>query len=146
MKKILFFAIALVASAMVFTACEKNNANALVGTWSRDTQKDASGYYETMTLIFNNDNGFVFQGQQHYPQNPDAIAIMILEGKYEINGDIATVHYQKHGWNHGEGAEYIPDWEGYDEKIKFSIDGKKLTIIRNYGEEYQNDPEVYTKQ
>lgn len=42
--------------------------------------------------------------------------------------------------------EWVPGWEGQEEKIKYSIDGKKLTIIRNYGEEHPNDPEVFTKQ
>ena len=71
---------------------------------------------------------------------------MLLEGTYELDGDIINAHFLKHGWNHNGEIEYIPGWEGYDEKIKFSIDGKKLTIIRNYGEEHPNEPEVFTKQ
>lgn len=145
MKKILFFAIALVVTALAFTACEKNGASALVGTWSRDTEKDASGYYETQTLIIG-EKDFAFHGQQHDPAHPDFIAIMLLEGTYELDGDVINAHYLRHGWNHNGEIEYIPGWEGYDEKIKFSIDGKKLTIIRNYGEDYQNEPEVFTKQ
>lgn len=145
MKKFFIFAFALVASAMVFTSCEKNGASALVGTWSKDTERDASGYYETQTLIIG-EKDFAFHGQQHGPQNPDFIAIMLLEGTYELDGDIINAHFLKHGWNHNGVIEYITGWEGYDEKIKFSIDGKKLTIIRNYGEDYQNEPEVFTKQ
>ena len=146
MRKILFFALALVAGVLAFTACENNGGNALVGTWSRDTEKDGSGWYETQTLIFDGNNGFVFQGQQHDPDHPDQKNIMLMEGKYEIAGDIITVHYLKHGWNHDGQVEYITGWEGYDEKMKYSISGKSLTVIRNYGEGYQNDPEVFTKQ
>ncbi len=145
MKKILFFALALVAGVVAFTSCEKKNGNALIGKWSYDTEKDASGYYETQTLIIG-EKEFAFQGQQHNPQNPDFIAIMLLEGTYELDGDIINVHFLKHGWSYNGEVEYIPGWEGYDEKIKYSIDGNKLTIIRNYGEDYQNDPEVFTKQ
>lgn len=154
MKKILFFAFALVASALVFVACDNNKkkdepsdpTKQLVGTWSRDTEGDASGYYETQTLIIDANNAFAFNGQQHYPDNPDVIAIMLLEGTYEVSGDIITVHFEKHGWNHNGEIEYIPEWEGYDEKMKFSVVGKELTLIRNYGEEYQGEPEIYTKQ
>jgi len=154
MKKILFFAFALVASALVFTSCDNNKkkdepsdpAKQLVGTWSRDTEGDASGYYETQTLIIDANNAFAFNGQQHYPDNPDVIAIMLLEGTYEVSGDIITVHFKKHGWNHNGEIEYIPEWEGYDEKMKYTVSGKELTLIRNYGEEYQGEPEIYTKQ
>lgn len=154
MKKILFLAFALVASTLVFTSCDNNKkkdepsdpTKQLVGTWSRDTEGDASGYYETQTLIIDANNAFAFNGQQHYPDNPDVIAIMLLEGTYEVSGDIITVHFKKHGWNHNGEIEYIPEWEGYDEKMKFSVVGKELTLIRNYGEEYQGEPEIYTKQ
>ncbi len=146
MKKILFFAFALVATALAFTACDNNGGNPLVGTWSRDTDKDASGWYETHTLIIDANNGFVFQGEQHDPAQPDMKNIMLMEGKYELNKDIITVHYLKHGWNHNGQVEYITGWEGYDEIIKYSIEGKKLTIIRNYGDEHPNDPEVFTKK
>jgi len=145
MKKILFFAIALVASALVFTSCEKNGASALVGTWSRDTEKDAGGWYETQTLIINAKD-FVFQGQQHDPEHPDSKDIMLMEGNYDLDGDVIIAHYLRHGWNHNGQIEYVPNWETFDEKIKYSIDGKQLTIIRYYGEDYQADPEVFTKQ
>lgn len=146
MRKFFIFAIALVAGVLAFTSCENNNANGLVGTWSRDSEKTPTGFYETQTLIIDGHNGFQFQAQQHDPEHPDFIAIMLMDGKYEVKGDIITVHYERHGWNYNGEVEYIPGWEGYDEKIKYSIDGNKLTIIRNYGEDYQNDPEVFTKQ
>lgn len=146
MKKFFIFAIALVVSVLTFTSCEKNGGNALVGTWSRDTQADASGWYETQILTFKANNGYFFQGIQHDPERPDVNSAMLFEGTYEIKGDIVTVHYTNHGWSYGDQTEWVPDWEGRDEIIKFSIDGKSLTIIRNYGEDYQNDPEVFTKQ
>ena len=67
MRKFFIFAIALVASALVFTSCENNNANGLVGTWSRDSEKTPTGFYETQTLIIDGHNGFQFQAQQHDP-------------------------------------------------------------------------------
>ena len=146
MKKIIIFAIALVASVMTFTSCEKNSGNALVGTWSRDTEKDGNGWYETQILTFTAKNGFSYEGIQHNPENPDAQSAMLFEGTYEIKGDIATIHYTAHGWSYDGRTEWVPNWEGHDENVKFSIDGKQLTIIRYYGEEYQNEPEVFTKQ
>ena len=145
MRKILFFAFALVVTALAFTACEKNGASALVGTWSRDTEKDASGYYETQTLIIN-EKDFVFQNQQHNPEFPKSVDIMLMEGNYDLEGDVIIAHFLRHGWNHDGEIEYVPGWEGFDERIKYAIDGKKLTIIRYYGEEYQADPEVFTKE
>jgi len=152
MKKILFLAFALVASVMVFTSCENNKKGAsdpakkLIGTWSRDTEGDASGYYETQTLIIEADKNFAFNGEQHDPQNPDFIAIMLLEGKYEVSGDTLLVHFERHGWNYNGEIEYIPDWEGRDEKMKFTVTGSELTLVHNYGEEYEGEPETYTRK
>jgi hypothetical protein len=146
MRKFLFFALALVAGVLAFTSCENNGGNALVGTWSRDTEKDASGWYETQILTFSSNNGFFFEGIQHNPERPDVNSAMLFEGTYEIKGDIATVHYLKHGWRYDGQAEWVQGFEPHDEKIKFNIDGNKLTIIRYYGEEHQNEPEVFTKQ
>jgi len=145
MKKYLFLAIALVAGALAFTSCEKKGADALVGTWSRDTEKDGSGWYETQILTFGDKGEFYFQGIQHDPERPDVNSAMLFEGTYEINKDIATVHYLKHGWSYDGQTEWVP-FDPHDEQIKFSIDGKQLTIIRYYGEEYPNDPEVFIKQ
>lgn len=44
----------------------------------------------------------------------------------------------------GGPAEEI-EWEPYDEKMKYSIEGKTLHLIREYGTEYSYE-EVWTKQ
>lgn len=68
-----------------------------------------------------------------------------MEGTYALQGDIISAHFTRHGWNYGEGVEYIPDWEGQDEQMKYSIADSTLTLIRYYGtaDEYT---ETYTKK
>ena len=68
-----------------------------------------------------------------------------MEGTYTLQGDIISAHFTRHGWNYGEGVEYIPDWEGQDEQMKYSIADSTLTLIRYYGtaDEYT---ETYTKK
>lgn len=145
MKKHLLFALALIAGALAFVSCEKDPADSLVGKWSFDTEKSQDGFYETVSVIFDNKGGFVFQGEQHYA-NPEAGQhIMLMEGTYKVNGDVITVHYTRHGWNHNGQIEYVPNWEEYDEEMKYSISGNKLTLTRRIGDSNPHQ-EVYTKQ
>lgn len=145
MRKILFFAFALVAGVVAFTSCEKKNGNALIGKWSFDTEKTQGGYYETQSVIFEENGNFIFQAVQH-PEDPQAFNfVMVMEGTYKVHGEFITVHFTKHGWDHGDGMEYIPGWEPYDDEMKYAISGKQLTLTRNYGEDYASE-ETYTKQ
>ena len=90
MKKILFFAIALVASVLTFTSCNGNNPNdPLVGTWQHiEDYGDARS--EQKVTFDGRDNftysDFKYMGDQvHYGQ--------IIKGSYKIDGDIVTISY-----------------------------------------------------
>ena len=134
MKKILFFAIALIAGALAFTSCEKDN-NALVGTWE---------FHRTDVPHFLQVN-FTADYKLDFREYMEDDIYNTMEGTYEIKDDVFTAHYTRHGWNYGEGVEYIPDWESYDEQVKFAIKENQLTLIRYYGTD-DAYTEVYTKK
>ena len=147
MKKILFLAFALVASVLAFTSCDNNAANPLQGTWVYQTEPSQdSGWYGVYTLIIKDGKNFRFTDEAHAPGETEAHDMMVMEGEYETKDDILTLHYQKHGWIHGSQEEFIPEWEGYDEQIKYSISGNKLTLIRNYQEGNNSQTQIYTKK
>ncbi len=131
MKKILFFAFALVASVLAFTSCNGNNPNdPLVGTWQHiEDYGDARS--EQKVTFDGRDNftysDFKYMGDQvHYGQ--------IIKGSYKIDGDIVTIHYAECSWTN-DGQEYTKqdDFSLSDEQIKYSIEGNTLTVIRLYG-------------
>ena len=142
MKKVLFFAIALVASVMTFTSCEKNGDNPLVGTWQHiETYGDGRSEQK---VIFDGSNNFTYSDfkymgdQVHYGQ--------IIKGSYKIAGDIVTISYAECSWTN-DGQEYTKqdDFSLADEQIKYTVEGNTLTVIRLYGSGSAYT-ETYTKQ
>lgn len=124
MKKILFFAFALVASVLAFTSCNGNNPNnPLVGTW--ECHREDVPHYLQLNFFAN--------GNVDYREYMEDGIYNTMEGTYTIKGDTYSAHFTKHGWNYGEGVEYIPGWEGYDDNAKFSISGNEATITHLYG-------------
>ena len=143
MKKILFFAFALVAGVMAFTSCNGNNPNdPLVGTWQHiEDYGDARS--EQKVTFDGSDNftysDFKYMGDQvHYGQ--------IIKGSYKIDGDIVTIHYAECSWTN-DGQEYTKqdDFSLADEQIKYSIEGNTLHLVRGYDSEYSWE-EDWTKQ
>lgn len=131
MRKVLFFAIALVASVLALTSCNGNNPNdPLIGTWQHiEDYGDARS--EQKVTFDGRDNftysDFKYMGDQvHYGQ--------IIKGSYKIDGDIVTIHYAECSWTN-DGQEYTKqdDFSLADEQIKYSIEGNTLTVIRLYG-------------
>lgn len=124
MKKILFFALALVAGALAFTSCDKNKVDSpLVGTW--ESHREDVPHYRQLNFFAN--------GNVDYREYMEDGIYNTMEGTYSIKGDTYTAHFTRHGWNYGEGVEYIPDWDGYDDYAKFSISGNEATITHLYG-------------
>ena len=149
MKKVLFFAMALVAGVVAFTSCEGNDPqNAIIGEWSYDAPAwDEGGYYDEFVAIFNEDGSFQLRDYGHEgPGAPRNNSFNYFEGTYSIKGDIVNAHFSGHGWYYGDEKYPVSSFDPWDEKIKYSIDGNTLTLIRYYGEDYQGEPEVYTKQ
>ena len=144
MKKILFFAVVLVAGALAFTSCEKGNSadSPLVGTWQHI--EDYGDARSEQKVIFGESNKFTYSdykymgGQVHYGQ--------ITQGTYKIEKDIVTVHYAESTWtNDGKEFNKQEDFSLADEQIKYSVSGETLTLTRLYdtGSAYT---ETYTKQ
>ena len=135
MKKCLFLAVALVASMLTFTSCDKkDNANSpLVGVWTYSTTPGSSGWYNVFSVIFKADGAFEFQDEAHDPDNPSAHDVMFFEGKYDVKNDVITAHFLQHGWIHGTTREYVPSFEPFDEQIRFVIQDNTLTLTRYYG-------------
>ena len=141
MKKVLFFAIALVASALVFTSCEKNSDNPLVGTWQyiEDYGPDRT----EKKVIFEGSNKFTYSEYMYL--NDQVHYGYMYKGTYKIDGDMVYVHYTGFmSTIDGEMHEHS-DFEPYDDQFKYSIDGKTLTItyLPGTGSDYT---ETYTKQ
>ncbi|MCR5532331.1 MAG: hypothetical protein K6F10_00425 [Paludibacteraceae bacterium] len=135
MKKCLFLAVALVASVLTFTSCDKkDNANSpLVGVWSYTNEPNSDGWYNVLYVIFKADGSFEFQDEAHDPANPSAHDVMLFVGKYEVKGDVITAHFLQHGWIHGSTREYVEPFDTFDEQIRYVIEDNKLTLTRQYG-------------
>lgn len=124
MKKFFIFALALVAGALAFTSCDKNKVDSpLVGTWECH-REDVPHFLQV---------NFHADGKLDYREYMEDGIYNTMEGTYSIKGDTYTAHFTRHGWNYGEGVEYIPDWDGYDDYAKFSISGNEATITHLYG-------------
>lgn len=136
MKKILFFAFALVAGVLALTSCDKKNEpsnNPLVGTWTCKTPvRDAQN--SVYTFIF--DEAYNFSFEDLYYQYGSFWDGQLKTGTYEIDLEksICTLHYQRaKTWGRG------PTQEGpfvEDEQIKYEVKGDTLNVIRGYGSEY----------
>ena len=148
MRKVLFFAIALVFGALTFTSCDGNDPqNAIVGVWSYDGPAwDESGYYDEFVAIFNEDGTFQLRDYGHEgPGAPRNDSFNYFEGTYSIKGDIVNAHFAGHGWYFGDEKFPVASFDPWDEQIKYSINDNTLTLIRYYGTGAETT-EVYTKQ
>ena len=146
MKKVLFFAFALVASVLAFTSCKGNKIDSpIVGTWKYATDPTPdSGWWTEYTFTFGGDGMFSLLDVAH-PGTEEVYDGFIYTGSYEINGDIITLHKNKMGEYSNGQTKYYQDYEPNDERMKFSLTGNKLTLTREYGTDYAWE-EVYTKQ
>jgi len=132
MKKIIFFAFALVASVLAFTSCEGNKINSpIVGTWSQVSEDmdyfitfDGKGNY---TYI----NDYYMYGRETAPHEH-----VVIKGSFTVNGDIVTVHNDTETISMDGGPAREIEWEPYDEQMKYSITGNTLHLVRQYNTEY----------
>ena len=150
MKKILFFAFALVASVLAFTSCdpkEKGNTpeNPLYGTWRYKTPPAPdSGWYCVYTFEFKSDGTFSFLDQAFAPGAKDQHDGFITRGSYEIKDDVITLHKEKKGELRNGEEYYYDEYEPETENMKYHIDGNKLHLTRENDSEIAWD-ETYTK-
>lgn len=149
MKKIFLLGAAIIAALTMFTACgdDEEVENALVGTWFYKSEPaEDSGWMSETTVIFKKDGSFEYQDAAYSSEDADkAHDTMFFTGTYSIKDDVVTISYKSHGWIYDGERETVPEFETYDEKIKFSVQGKTLTLVREYGTEYEYTTE-YTKQ
>ena len=149
MKKIFLLGAAIIAALTMFTACgdDEEVENALVGTWFYKSEPtEDSGWMSETTVIFKKDGSFEYQDAAYSSEDADkAHDTMFFTGTYSIKDDVVTISYKSHGWIYDGKRETVPEFETYDEKIKFSVQGKTLTLVREYGTEYEYTTE-YTKQ
>lgn len=139
MKK-LFMAFALVASVLAFTSCNKKDANTpdepttvdnpnpLVGTWF--TSEGANDYFYT----FNADG--TYQRVMDYYMNGRAVVAhehIVGDGSYTFANDIVstkldTIRISMDGGPFGP----FPNFWPAEEKMKFKVEGDKLTLTHDY--------------
>ena len=137
MKKHLFFAFALVASVLAFTSCNKEGKNEptvqspLVGTWF--ASEGANDYFYT----FNADGSY--QRVMDYYMNGRALVAhehIVGDGSYTFANDIVstkldTIRISMDGGPFGP----FPDFWPAEEKMKFKVEGDKLTLTHDYDTE-----------
>ena len=120
MKKTLFFVLALVASVLAFTSCEKKDKveNPLVGTWKYSVDAGWSMIYYT----------YVFDETNYSFTDQNNVDTQIKKGTYELNQTECNgvLHQKTKTMNDGHTNQTVPDEE--DIRFKYVIDGNKLTI------------------
>ena len=137
MKKILFFAFALVASVLAFTSCEgKDTGDVLTGTWAYNVEaKQTGGVYECVT--FSGKDAFAFERCIYNANGSIHVGPDKLVGTYVIEGNTftATMHYE------GDEQQHV-------NKYEFAIEGKTLTATLIEGGTFYpaGTTIVYTKQ
>ena len=146
MKKFFIFAIALVASALTFTSCDKNNIDSpVVGTWAQIEEDmeyfitfDGKGNYTYINnyYFYDIDTGEKIQTPHEH---------VVIKGSFKIDGDIITVHNESQTISMDGGPAESIEWEPYDEQMKFRIEGNSLYLTRSYGTDYSWE-EQWTKQ
>ncbi len=120
MKKTLFFVLALVASVLALTSCEKKDKveNPLVGTWKYSFDADWSMIYYT----------YVFDETNYSFTDQNNVDTQIKKGTYELNQTECNgvLHQKTKTMIDGHTNQTVPDEE--DIRFKYVIDGNKLTI------------------
>jgi len=138
----------LAASTLAFVACDKKDKqedeptvqNPIVGTWfTSDVENDyfytfsADGKYQRVMDYYMNGRAVV--AHEH----------IVADGTYQIEEDIViaktdTIRISMDGGPFGP----FPDFWPAEEKMKFKVEGDKLTLIHNVGKE-DAQPEVLTR-
>lgn len=120
MKKTLFFVLALVASVLAFTSCEKKDKveNPLVGTWKYSVDQGWSMIYYT----------YVFDETNYSFTDQNNVDTQIKKGTYELNQTECNgvLHQKTKTMNDGHTNQTVPDEE--DIRFKYVINGNSLTI------------------
>ena len=118
MKKLFFFAFALVASALAFTSCNKENVNPLVGTWNAKVDGGWSMIYYTL----------VFEETNYSFSDKNDVDTRIQKGTYELNQAEGTgvLHQKTITMLDGHTNQTSPAEE--DIRFKYVINGNTLTI------------------
>lgn len=148
MRKTFFFAMVLAASTLAFVACDKKDKqedeptvqNPIVGTWF--TSYVDNDYFYT----FSADGKY--QRVMDYYMNGRAVVAhehIVADGTYQIEDDIViakidSIRISMDGGPFGP----FPDFWPAEEKMKFKVEGDKLTLIHNVGKE-DAQPEVLTR-
>ena len=87
MKKLLFFALALVAGVMAFTSCNKKETveSPIVGTWMRVA--GASDFFYTF-----GEDGTYQRIEDYYMNGRDVVAHehIVGDGTFKIDGDVIS--------------------------------------------------------
>ena len=158
MKKFFTFAFALVASALVFTSCEKKIESPLVGTWStgRGTYAvhspiDGSviGTYECTTSYTFFDTGkyqycinIIEQEVDERGMNPIR-DVYTTEGTWKAEGNQLTLHKEKYGLRHDGVMTYESKYKPSEEVIKWEIKDNNLYLTYYAGTDDEMTMEYY---
>ena len=130
MKKFILCTLSFVTLSLLFTSCENNKIDSpLVGTWF--ASEGSNDYFYT----FNADG--TYQRVMDYYMNGRAVVAhehIVGDGSYKIDGDIidATLNsilVYMDGSKHGD--DFSEFWPA-EEKMKFKLEGDKLTITHDY--------------
>lgn len=146
MKKFLFFALALVASVLAFVSCDKKDkqkdepavSSPIVGTWF--ASEGSNDYFYT----FNTDGSYQrIMDYYMYGRAVVAHEHIVADGSYQIENDIVTVKIDtiRISMDGGPFGPFPGFWPA-QEKIKFKVEGNKLSLIRDYGTASESTEEL----
>ena len=138
MKKFFIFALTLVASVLVFTACndkkseptdEKAATNPIVGTWFY--ADDENDYFYTFEA-----DGKYQRIEDYYMNGRDVVAHehIVADGTYKLDGDIVTATITKTQvyMDGSKTGDPFDDFWSAVEKMKFKVEGSTLTLTHDY--------------
>jgi hypothetical protein len=124
MRKILFFALTLVAGVVAFTSCEKKDAeNPLVGTWVYEDGEQGEFHFKH-TITIGNNSDFEYTLKALYSEENVHFGYT-WNGDYAINGDTVTIHFKHMTWYQNWDAE---NFETHTEQFVYTIDGNRMTL------------------
>ena len=146
MRKTFLFAFALVASVLAFVSCDKKDRkkneptieNPIVGTWF--ASEGSNDYFYTF-----NADGTYQRVMDYYMYGRAVVAHehIVADGSYQIENDIVTVKIDtiRISMDGGPFGPFPGFWPA-QEKIKFKVEGNKLSLIRDYGTASESTEEL----
>ena len=147
MKKILFFALALVAGVLAFTSCNNNDPKHPLQNikFVCDYPQRGDLFWQE-SMYFGTGEAFEYAFVAYSDEaHTKAVSGDGATGTYEIQDEYIDLHYKKGYLYEGSSKKEISAYQPRDERVYYTLKDDVLTLTFNKGEltEYS---QVYYKQ